>query len=76
MDLSRFWSSPDSGQSLKSTSKVVFTPLWNRTPSDSSLMWTTMAKVARITNKAGQSVAVFTADQQLQRVALDILWAY
>ena len=65
MDLSRFWSSPDSGHSLKPTGKVVFTPLLNQTPSDPSLMLTTMAKAARITHKAGQSVAVFTADQQL-----------
>ena len=35
-----------------------------------------MAEEARIYHEAGQSVAVFTADRQLYRVALDILWAY
>ena len=35
-------------------------------------MLTTMAEVARISHKAGESVTVFTADQQLYRVALDI----
>ena len=35
-------------------------------------MLTTMAEAARISHKAGESVAVFTADQQLYRVALDI----
>ena len=65
-----------SGQSLKPKSKVVFTPLLDCTPSDPSTMLTTMAEAARITHEAGQSVTVFTADQQLYRVALDILWTY
>ena len=63
-------------QSLKPKSKVVFTPLLDRTPSDPSTMLTTMASAARTTHEAGQSVTVFTADQQLYRVALDILWTY
>ena len=35
-----------------------------------------MTEVASITHEAGKSVTVFTADQQLYRVALDILWTY
>ena len=61
-----------SGQSFKPKSKVLFTPLLDRTPSDPWTMLTTMAEAARISHKAGESVAVFTADQQLYRVALDI----
>ena len=61
---------------LKPKIKVVFTPLLDRAPSDPSTMLTTMAEAARISHEAGQSVTVFTADQQLYRVALDILWAY
>ena len=66
----------DSGHSLKPKSSVVFTPLLDRTPSDLSTMLTKMAEAARITHKVGQSVTVFTADQQLYRMALDILWTY
>ena len=65
-----------SGQSLKPKSKVVFTHLLDRTPSDPSTMFTRMAEATRINHEARQSVTVFTADQQLYRVALDILWTY
>ena len=34
-----------------------------------------MFEAERITNAAGQSVTIFTADQQLYRVALDIIWS-
>ena len=39
-------------------------------------MLITMTEAASITHEAGKSVTVFTADQQLYRVALDILWTY
>ena len=48
----------------------------DRAPSDPSTMLTTMAEAARVTQEVGQSVTVFTADQQLYRVALGILWTY
>ena len=66
----------DFGQGLKAKSKVVFTLLLDRTPSDPSTMLPAVAEAARITHEAGQSVTVFTADQQLYRVALDISWTY
>ena len=65
-----------SGQSLKLKSKVVFTTHLDRTPSDPSTMLTAMAEAARITHETGLSVSVFTADQQLYRAELDILWTY
>ena len=48
----------------------------HRTPPDPPTMFTTMAEAVTITHEGGQSVTVFTADQQLYRVALDILWKY
>ena len=38
-------------------------------------MLTAMIDVESKTNEAGQHVTVFTADQQLYRVALDIVWS-
>ena len=55
------------------TPKVLFSPLLYRTSSDSSRILTTMAETTRIIQKAGQSVTVFTADQKLYRMELDIL---
>ena len=34
-----------------------------------------MFEAERITNAVGQSITIFTADQQLYRVALDIIWS-
>ena len=68
--------SHNSGQSLKTKIKVVFTPLFDCTPSDPLTHLTTMAEAAGITHKAGQSVTVFTADQQLYTVPLNILRTY
>ena len=62
------------GESLKPKTKVVFMPLLDRTPSDPSTVLTTMIEAERITNNAGQSITVFTADQQLYRVVLDVIW--
>ena len=35
-----------------------------------------MFEARRITQQTGQSIAVFTADQQLYRVAVNIIWMY
>ena len=43
----------DSARSLKPKSKVVFTPHLDCTPSDLSIMVTTMAEAARITHETG-----------------------
>ena len=38
-------------------------------------MLTAMTDVELVTTNAGQEVSVFTCDQQLYRVTLDIIWA-
>ena len=62
----------NNGQNLKSKSYVTFTPLLDQTPSDTSTVLTTMIKSEKITSRAGQNT--FTADQQLYRVALEVMW--
>ena len=61
-------------KSLKSKTKVISTSLLDQTPSDPSTVLTTMIKAKKITNKAGQNINIFTADQQLYRVALEVTW--
>ena len=39
-------------------------------------MLSAMVNAETITNAAGQKVTIFTADQQLYSVVLDITWAY
>ena len=62
----------DSGQSLKPKTKLSFHPLLDKTPSDPSTILTAMVDAERITNRSGQEITIFTADQQLYRVAIDI----
>ena len=38
-------------------------------------MLTSMVDSEKVTNAAGQKITVFTADQQLYSVVLDIMWA-
>ena len=65
----------ESGCSLKPKSKVTFLPLIDKTPSDPSTILTVMHEAKRITVQAGQEFTVFTLDQQLYKVALDVIWS-
>ena len=62
-------------QGIQPKSEVRYRPLINKTPSDPSTMLTAMTDVEKKTKEAGQQQTVFTADQQLYRVALDIIWS-
>ena len=65
----------ESGISLKPKSKVTFLPLIDKTPSDPSTILTVMHEAERITVQSGQEFIVFTLDQQLYKVALDVIWS-
>ena len=62
------------GHSLKPATSAMYTPLIDMVPSDPSTMMTAMVKAQQLTNRYGQAVTVFTNDQQLYRVVVDILW--
>ena len=64
----------EQGHTLKPKTKVVYMPLIDKPPADPSTMMTAMLKAERISNGIGQDFVVFTADQQLYRIALNILW--
>lgn len=53
----------ESGESIKPGTTLMYTPLIDRTPSDPSTMLTAMIESQRLTNEAGQQIAIFTADQ-------------
>ena len=63
----------ESGQSTKPKTKLIYTPLIDQTPSDSPTMIATMVEAEKLTNEAGQAYTVFTVNQQLCRVILDII---
>ena len=54
----------------------AYSLLTDKVPSDPSTIMTAMIEARRITKNTGQSRAVFTADQQLHRVAVNVVWVY
>ena len=65
----------ETGQTKKLKTRILYKPLINKTPSDPSTILTAMCDLESTSRQAGQCVSVFTCDQQLYRVALDIVWA-
>ena len=54
----------------------MYTPLIDLKPSDPSTMMTAMVEAERLAQLTGQTHTIFTADQQLYNVLVDIKWAY
>ena len=50
-------------------------PLIDMTPSDPDTIMTALHQAQQITSDRGQDYVLFTADLQLYRVAVNILWA-
>jgi len=57
-------------QSLKPKTAVVYRPMLDRPPADPVTLAIRMRNAQILSAKAGQNFVVFTADQQLYRVAL------
>ena len=66
----------DQGVSMQPKTKAVYLPLIDMTPSDPDTMMTALHKAKRLTEERGQKYAIFTSDQQLYIVAVDVKWAY
>ena len=64
----------EQGHAMKPRSNVVYLPLIDSSPSDPQTMMESIMKAKRITAEAGQEHVVYTADQQLYRVALHLKW--
>ena len=64
----------EQGHSIKPKTKVVYLPLMDSSPSDPATMMSSIVKAKNITAEAGQEYVVYTADQQLYRVALHLTW--
>ena len=54
----------------------MYTPLIDLKPSDPTTMMTAMVEARRLTQLTGQEYTVFSSDQQLYKVLVDIRWAY
>ena len=56
--------------------KAVYMPLIDTPPADPSTMMTALAEAGRLTSETGQEFTIFTCDQQLYRISLQVIWAY
>ena len=66
----------EQGHGVQPATRAVYCPLLDMKPSDPDTMLTAMVEAERLTNTCGQVITVFTNDQQLYRVAVDIKWVY
>ncbi len=66
----------EEGQSPKPATMALYTPLIDMTPSDPDTMMTAMSEAQRLTKRCGQTYTVFTADQQLYRVMINVMWVH
>ena len=64
------------GVSMQPKTKAVYLPLIDMTPSDPDTIMTALHKAKRLTKERGQKNAIFTSDQQLYKVAVEVQWAY
>jgi hypothetical protein len=64
------------GHTIRPATTCVYTPLIDMKPSDPDTMLTAMVEAERLVKSTGQSIVVFTCDQQLYKVAVNITWAY
>ena len=63
----------EQGQSQMPGTKAVYTPLIDTTPSDPTIMLTTMVAAHALTKETWQVYTVFTANQQLYWVMVNVI---
>lgn len=51
-------------------------PLIDMSPADPDTMMTAMVEAQKLTKQCGQQITVFTNDQQLYKVAVNVMWVY
>ena len=64
------------GLSVSPRNKAVCMPLIDMPPADPSTIMTALVEANRLTSEADQEFTIFTCDQQLYRVSLQVIWTY
>ena len=60
------------GVSMQPKTKAVYLPLIDLTPSDPDTIMTALHEAKRLTKERGQKNVIFTSDQQLYKVAVEV----
>ena len=69
-------SSREQGHSIKPKTRAVYLPLIDMAPAEPNTVLTAMVEAQRLTNSTGQTYTIFTNDQQLYRIAVNVTWVY
>ena len=68
--------SREQGQTAQPTTRAVYTPLIDMTPADPDTLMTAMVQAQKLTKECRQEITIFTNDQQLYKVAVNVTWVY
>ena len=64
----------EQGHMLKKKTKIVYLPLIEKTPADPATIMSSLLKAQAVIGATGQEYVMFTADQQLYRVVVHVMW--
>lgn len=64
------------GVSMQPKTTAAYLPLIDMTPSNPDTIITALHEAKRLTKERGQKNAIFTSDQQLYKIAVEVKWAY
>ena len=64
----------EQGHILKRKTSIIYLPLIYKAPADPATIMSDMLKARAVTEATVQEYMVFTADQQLYRVAVRVMW--
>ena len=66
----------EQGRSPEPRTKAVYLPLIDMPPAHPDTIMTAMSKAQKLTQEIGQTFTLFTADQQLYRIVLEVQWTH
>ena len=64
------------GHTVRPVTKGIYLPLVDMNPAEPDTMLTTMVEFQRLTKQTGQVYTIFTNDQQLYRIVVNVTWTY
>ena len=66
--------SREQGHRLQPKTRVVYLPLIDKSPADPGTIYVSLQKAQSVCDSIGQEFVIYTADQQLYKVALHLQW--
>ena len=64
----------EQGHMLRKKTQIVYLPLIDKAPADPATITSALLKAQAVTGATGQEYVFFTADQQLYKVAVRVMW--